>query len=398
MDKIQELQAQLEEHKLKAQEILENDSDNLLEIENCNKQITDIENKLKLAIKAYESKKDKGEDDEKGEGGEGTIKEPKAEVIKKEDFKNKQKEMFADYVRGKISLKNYKNKAKEMELKNQLKEGTVADGGATVPIDDDTSIIKLREADDALQNYITVIPVTTNSGKKTVRIRKTGGTNFAKVAEGSAIGVKPTPTYKKIDYSVDKYGAIYDITEEFEEDTTMNIVGEMNEWIGNDSRELRNKLILDKLNEKSKTPLTGIDDIKKVLNVTLNTKNARYAKVLTNQTGFNWLSTLKDKQDRYMLQQDPSNAEKYFFGGKQIIVIDDSVLPNDTSSGTKAPIIIGDLMMAVVMFDRRSVTVKVTQEGKDAFENDLTLMKATEREDIQTLDDLSFVYGQVVIA
>jgi HK97 family phage major capsid protein len=176
------------------------------------------------------------------------------------------------------------------------------------------------------------------------------------------------------------------------------MIAELNEWIGNDSRELRNSLILAELNNKAKTAIENHDDIKDAINETLNTENAKHACYVTNQSGFNLLDKMKDTDGNYILQPVVGEPTKKQIGGKIVHVYDNSILPNDETVGVKAPLIIGDLEMAIVMFDRQVVTVKTSTEGKDAFENDLTLMRALEREDVQTLDDEAFVYGQLTIS
>lgn len=329
-------------------------------------------------------------------------KEDQAEVkniIKKEvkdmnkEVKNKEVELFANYIKGKTTQEEREALERKV-IENKMSEGSKADGGALVPVDNDTSIIALREAGDALQNLVTVVPVSTLSGKKTVRLRKAGGTNFKLVGEGAAIGTGQTPTYKEIQYSCKKYASIYDITNEFADDSAEDINRELNLWIGSDSRELRNKLIIDELAKKSPTEITGVNDIKKVKNVTLNTENSKFASILTNQDGFNYLDTLTDKNGNYLLQPVVGDATKFTFLGMNVDVKDNSILP---STEEKAPIFIGDFKMAVVLFDRKQVSVKVSTEGGNAFSNDLTLLRAIERNDIQTLDADAFVYGQVDI-
>lgn len=72
-------------------------------------------------------------------------------------------------------------------------------------------------------------------------------------------------------------------------------------------------------------------------------------------------------------------------------------LPNDTTAGTKAPIIIGDLKEAIQFFDRQKTTIKASDVAMNAFENDLTLFRAIEREDVKMRDAEAFVYGQVTL-
>lgn len=316
----------------------------------------------------------------------------------KKDMENKDKEItyrsaFAKFLKREVLTEEERNLLKQES--RSMSEGTKEAGGYIVPTDDSTKIIKLREADDALQNLITVVPVRTNAGKRTIRLRKGGGTNFELVGEGKKINKKDTPQFKALEFNCKKYGAIYDISDEILEDSNQSVMGQMTEWIGNDSRENRNNLIISILNTKKSVEVKNADDIKKILNKDLNVENAKYAKILTNQDGFHFMDTLKDERGNYLLQNNPSDPTKHMFAGKEIIVVDNSILP---SSKDKAPIFVGDFKMACVMFDRKKVSVKITTEGSDAFDNDLTLMRAIEREDVQELDKEAYVKAEVSIA
>lgn len=318
--------------------------------------------------------------------------DPQANPVKNK--KDDKKEAFAKYVRREDLTPEEKNLLVS-EVKNGMSEGSKLDGGALVPFDEDTSIIALREAGDALQNLVTVMPVKTLAGKKTVRKRRSGGTNFNKVGEGQPIGKGTNPQYVELEYNCDKYAAIYDITNELLDDSTENVIGELNEWIGHDSRECRNSLILSQLATKTeRVAITGFDDIKDILNTKLNTANAQYSSIITNQDGYNFLDKIKDSNGNYILQPIVGETDKFMVKGKRLHVYDNTILP---TTANKIPMIIGDIEMAVVLFDRQTVAVKVTTEGGDAFDNDLTLLRAIEREDIQTLDDEAYVYGEITV-
>nr|WP_195365914.1 phage major capsid protein [[Eubacterium] tenue] len=314
--------------------------------------------------------------------------------IKEADkIKQNNNEVFAKYVKRE-ALTSKEQNLLLVDVKNGMSEGTKLDGGALVPFDEDCSIITLREANDALQNLVTVVPVKTLAGKKTVRKRRSGGSNFKKVGEGQSIGKGNTPQFVELEYNCDKFAAIYDVTNELVGDSTEDIIKQLNEWIGNDSRECRNALILEELAKKTeRVEIKDFDDIKDILNTKLNTANVKFAKIITNQDGYNFLDKLKDSDGNYILQPVVGESDKYMIKGKIVHVYDNTILP--TTAEGKAPVIIGDIEMSVVLFDRQTVAVKITTDGGDAWENDLTLLRAIEREDVQTLDDEAFVYGEI---
>lgn len=280
------------------------------------------------------------------------------------------------------------------KFQNAMKEGTPADGGYTVPQDILTQINELRESKDALQNLITVEPVTTLSGSRVFKARAQQ-TGFAEVAEDGTIAEKATPQFTQLTYSVKKYAGFFKATNDLLQDSDQAIESTLVRWIGDESRVTRNKLILAELGKKSKTALTGLDDIKKAMNVTLDPAFSATTIIVTNQDGFNWLDTQKDSDGNYILQADITRPGQKLLFGKQVVVISNKDLP---TAATKIPFIIGDLKEAVVMFDRKTLNMMASNVAGDAYLTDVTLFRAIEREEVKTRDAEAFVYGEITTA
>lgn len=296
------------------------------------------------------------------------------------------------------SVKEFANAARE-NFKNAMKVGTPADGGYTVPQDIQTKINELREAKDALQNFVTVEKVSAPTGSRVFKARSQQ-TGFAEVAEDGTIAEKATPQFTQLPYSVKKYAGFFKVTNELLKDSDAAITSTLTNWIGNESRVTRNKLILTVLGTKAKTAITSADALKKVLNVQLDPAFHSTASILTNQDGFNWLDTLKDGEGNYLLQPSATSPTGKQFAGKPVIMVSNKDLPTDvtTPASPKAPIIIGDLKEAVVMFEREGTAIASSTEAGTAFLNDNTLFRAIEREEVKMRDAEAFVYGQVTIA
>lgn len=318
------------------------------------------------------------------------------------DGKAKNISLKDDEVDGpKDSTKGFANAARRLfRVNDQMSEGTPTDGGYLVPEDIETKINHLRTAKGALQNLVTVTPVKTKSGARTYKTRQNQA-GFSEVSEGAAIGKKATPQFSRLTYDVKKYAGYFPVTNELLADSDQNITNELIQWIGDESRITRNKLILAVLNTKNKTAIDGtndgLDTIKKIINVTLDPAFRNSAILVTNQDGFNWLDTLKDGVGRYLLEESLASPTGYRFKGLDVYMYSNKDLPNDTSAGTKAPIIIGDLKEAIQLFDRQKTTIKASDVAMNAFENDLTLFRAIEREDVKMRDAEAFVYGQVTL-
>lgn len=333
-----------------------------------------------------------------------------------------------------------------------MSEGTSADGGYTVPDDIQTKINHYRSAKRSLLDLVLVENVKTMSGSRTFKTRAQQ-TGFSQVGEGAAIGAKSTPQYARLTYTIKKYGGYFPITNELLEDSDANIVEEIAMWAGDESRVTANKLIIAKVETNDLVVMESLDDIKYALNVTLGQAFKPTSRVVTNDDGLQFLDTLKDGDGKYLLQPRPGEPMLYqLCAGATAIPLE--VIPNEdfpsaeiynltadteivaghtyytrSGSGTSespyvyskvdspsaaslgsyynkfngVPMIIGDLKEGIVYFDRRQMTLKqsdVAVVGSsdtylNAFEEDLLLIRAIEREDVVVRDADAFVRGQI---
>ena len=322
---------------------------------------------------------------------EKLFKEDKTKVDDKLIVQSKEEKKIVDFVNG---IK---------KVANSMSEGSNVDGGYTVPEDVQTEIEHLRESKESLQDLVSVESVSTNSGRRTFK-KRTQMTGFSEVGEGGKIGTKKTPQYSIMNYKIKKYAGIYPTTNELLEDSDANIYNEIINWIADESRVTRNNIILETINKKEKTLLNGLDDIKKVLNVTLGQAFKPTSRIVTNDDGLQYLDTLKDNDGNYLLQKSPADPMKLVLcAGATTIPV--KVFANDTIPTTenKIPMIIGDLKEGIKFFDRKKLNittsnVAVVGTGEstiNAYEEDLNLFRAIEREDCQTRDDKAFVNGYI---
>ena len=173
--------------------------------------------------------------------------------------------------------------------------------------------------------------------------------------------------------------------------------------MGDESRVTANKLILEELKKKEETDLKDLDGIKKALNVTLGQAFKPTAKIITNDDGLQYLDTLKDSTNRYLLAPMPGDTMRMGLQvGANTIPVE--VIPN-ADLGTdkkKIPFIIGDLKESVVYWDRQLTSINISATAVigelNAFEEDLTLYRAIEREDVTLRDKDAFVRGFITSA
>lgn len=285
------------------------------------------------------------------------------------------------------------------KVAQSMNEGTGTEGGYTVPEDIQTRIEELREATFSLEQLVDVEPVTTMSGQRTYKTRKQKK-GFTKVGEKSKISQIEGPAFERIKYTIEKYAGYLPITNELLEDSDENLVNTILAWLADESRVTRNKLILDavKTNEAEKID-EGIKGIKTVLNKKLGQAFKPTSYIITNDDGLDYLDQLEDNNGRPLLNPDPTNqALMQLRAGASIVPI--RVIPNDDmpSEETKLPFIIGDLKEGIKLFDRKKVNIMtsntaVVGDGDtaiNAFEDDMTIFRGIEREDVEVKDKKAF--------
>ena len=287
-----------------------------------------------------------------------------------------------------------------------MNEGTNADGGYTVPEDIQTKINTYRDSKKSLLSLVRVEKVQTNKGQRTFK-KRAQQTGFTKVGEGGKIGAKATPQFERLSYEIEKYAGYFPVTNELLADTDANIANTIIEWIGDESRVTANKLILEAINGVEKTPFVGLDDIKKALNVTLGSAFKATSKIITNDDGLQYLDTLKDKDENYLLSSSPSDPMRLqLSAGATVIpveVVPNADMPSVTADGsTQIPFIVGDLNEAVIYWDRQLTNIRVSDIAQigdlNAFEEDLTIYRAIEREDVTLRDNQAIVNGYIEVA
>ena len=295
-------------------------------------------------------------------------------------------------------------------FKATMTEGTNADGGYTVPEDIRTRVETYRDSKESLLKYVRVEKVTTDKGSRTFKARA-NQTGFTKVGEAGNIGAGTTPKFERIEYDIDKYAAYYPVTNELLADSDANITSILTEWIGDESRVTANKLILEQIETNTATEIkNGVDGIKKVLNQTLGSAFKSTSKIFTNDDGLQYLDTLKDSDGDYLLQPNPTNPMKMqLCAGASVIpvvVIPNADMPTDdttdaSSSKSRIPMIIGDLNEGIVYWDRQKLSLMMSTVASagslNAFTQDLTLIRAIEREDVTPRDKKAFVNGYISI-
>lgn len=289
----------------------------------------------------------------------------------------------------------------DKEILNSMNEGTDEDGGLTVPKDIRTAVKELRRSEDALENLVNVERVSTLSGSRVIE-RYADQTPFDNVDEAAQFPEVSTPQFEKIEYKVKKKGGILKVTQELLSDTAENIIGYLKKWIAKKAKATRNFMIVAKIREITKdaeVPVEGLDELKKIFNILLDPAIALTAGVVTNQDGYNWLDTLKDKDGKYILQPDPTKpTSTLLFGKYPVKKVSNKTMPSvAVEGGFKVPIVCGDLKEAITIFDRETLTVDISSSAGDLWGKDQTGIKVRERLDIQSVDEEAIIMAEHLI-
>lgn len=334
-----------------------------------------------------------------------------------------------------------------------LNESTPADGGYTVPEDIYTRIENYREARFSFLDLVRRETVRTATGQRTFK-KRSQHTGFAKVGEGGKIGATATPQFERLSWAIEKYAGYLPLTNELRYDSDADIARVVIEWLGDESRATANNLIKAEIfGNGAAVNFENLDGLKKVLNVDLGLFKGS-SRVVTNDDGLQYLDTLKkaDNSNEYLLTPDPRDPMRLTLtAGATVVPLD--IVPNEilpstptytastdttvtsgktyytrTGAGTAAspyvytavasptgnpstssyyemdptpqiPFIVGDLYEGIVYWDRQWMSIAESAIAAigdfNAFEQDLTLYRAIEREDVTVRDGDAFKHGYI---
>lgn len=316
------------------------------------------------------------------------------EAIKAIETKEKEEQQEKE---RKAFVSNVKKIAKGIMV-----EGVDENGGYTVPEDVSTKIRHYRESEFSLLDLVNIETVSTDTGSRTYQ--KRGDVDgFVETDETGDISEIDAPSYERVKWDVKNYTGFIPVSNQLINDSDANIESEIVSWFGKNSRATANRLILAVINTKEAIDFKGITGIKHALNVTLGQAYKPTSAIVTNDDGLDYLDTLVDANGRPLLNPDPTApANLQLRVGATVVPI--KVLPNSTlrTKENKAPFIVGDLNEAITYWDREKMSILASQTaavGKiNAFAQNLTILRANEREDVTFVDSDAIVNGYIDIS
>lgn len=386
MTKKQQIQQEIFNLKAHATIILEKEGVTKQEIDDVQNKIQIAQAKLKLVEETETEVQAKGDLPLSPENREG-------KPLKENENPNARYEVaFYNALRGKSTARD----REILETRNALSSADGESGGLLIPIDQQTKINELKRSYSPLRDLVSVEPVSTLSGNRVLE-KDAEHVAFAEFTEGQALADTDTPQFVNVEYKIKNYGGILPVPKNLMADQKANLEGYLNRWLAKKSTATENSIILDLLGGLTRKKLAGIDDIKDVLGVELDPAISVLSTIVTNQDGFNYLDKLKDAQGNYILEKDPKNPTKKLLSGKELIVLSNKVLKTAGTETKKAPMIIGSLKEAIVLFDRNSISLLATEFGGDAFKKNRVDIRAIMRLDAKHFDKSAAIYGELTI-
>ena len=309
-----------------------------------------------------------------------------------------------------ITPKNGVGNEKVAVLYNALTEGggTPAgkDGGFLVPTSFNNMIIEQRRQLVQLADLFNVETVTTPTGWRAVDTVPTAG--FDVVDEmGTISATGDQPAFTKVTYSLAKYGLRVPVSSELINDNTAGLMAYLARWFAKKGVITENKkliALLDTLTASNLTVGKEVDALKSAINKDLDPDISLNAVIVTNQSGYDYLDSLKDETGRGLIQPDPTTGSPMIFKNKRIVMMSDASLPNrvvtttGVTKGTYYPVYVGDYKVFGTLFRGKTLEVASTNIGGNAWATDSTEVRGIMRLDVQKLDAAAAIKREIFIA
>lgn len=275
-------------------------------------------------------------DDEEKDKKEGVQEKRMAfEKVESKELENQEVRGFAQYIRTKGA---------------EMRDVTTVEAEAVIPVDRVTQYVKTPETVTDLRKHINVTKVNTASGSYPVLAPNKAVLNT--VAELQANPKLADPQFTEVDYKVETYRGYIPMSREAIDDSDVDLTGLVANHVQRYALNTTNLAIANVLKTAPQKVATSLDDIKTLLNVTI--EPAYDVKIIATQSFYNALDTMKDKQGQYLLQKDITSTSGARLLGREVIVISDTMFG---SAGDKLAFI-GDAKSFATMFNRAEMTVK----------------------------------------
>ncbi|EBF5160930.1 phage major capsid protein [Listeria monocytogenes] len=238
-----------------------------------------------------------------------------------------------------------------IRTKGQTRAGLVStDVGVVIPEEIIYSPEKEVKTVTNLAELVSKTKVNTASGKYPILKRATSRLNS--VPELTANPELAKPEFVQINWEVETYRGAIPISQESIDDAAVDLVSIVSENAQEQKVNTTNYAISEVLKTFTAKTVANTDDIKQILNVTLDPAYERTAVV--SQSFLQWIDTLKDSDGQYILHRDITSTSGTSLFGIKLEVVNDELL----GLAGEAHAFLGDLKRAVLFADRTDITAR----------------------------------------
>nr|DAR73567.1 MAG TPA: major capsid protein [Caudoviricetes sp.] len=368
------------------------DNKNIEELRSIANEVTELREKLELELEMRANALPEVAE---------AVETPKEERNNDVDLEAEYTKVFTKVLRNNVTnedmkvLEDLEKRAQDVPTATPyLQSKQDANGGFIVPKDVSTQINEYKRTEQFdLSTLIDVVQTSFTSGSRVFE-KLAAQTAFANIDEWDKIGDIAAPEFEQKTYSMKSYAGILPIPRQLLQDTNAALMAHLAKFIARKSVFTRNSKIIEVLGTLTKRSkaVAVTDDLKDILNVELDGVFANNATIITNQDGYNWLDKCKDENGNYLMQRDVVNGTGYTIFGHRVVVVPNSTL---ASTGKKAPLYIGDLKEAVVLFDRGVYEITGTEIGGQAFQRNSYDIRIIDRFEVQKWDEAAVIATEI---
>ena len=241
-------------------------------------------------------------------------------------------------------------------------ESVPSRGGYLVTPEQIKTLQEFRQAYVGLKNYVSVVSTNTTSGRWPVKpIQYLTFTPFSELTAISEAEI----SFTEANYTISDRGLIVPISNQLIDDADIDIISIIGRDLALAATRAENEQILTPLNNLL-TNATVISTYKALNTALYKTLDGIYepsSKIFVNQDTFLWLANLDDGTNRPLFVPDVVEPNKYRYRGKEIVVLPNLVLGNETSGNdTYAPIFVGDMKTYMTFFERKGLELASSSE------------------------------------
>lgn len=201
-----------------------------------------------------------------------------------------------------------------------------------------------------LKPFTTIYPAKKASGK--YPILKKATSKMVSVAELEKNPALAKPEFEQVDWSVETYRGAIPVSQESVDDADVDLISIVAETVGQIKVNTTNAAIADVLKSFTAKTVANVDDIKKILNVDLDP--AYDVAFVVSQSFYQILDTLKDGNNRYLLQDSITAVTGKVLLGKPVFVLSDEIL----GEAGEAKAFVGDFKRGVLFADRKDLGLR----------------------------------------